>query len=294
MFGYYIPELIDVNLKTNIVNIEPLMFRRQFKKLQEYEEHIKTIDDLTKHIIETFFEKKLYFINQIDEDTILSYNSFEYSKPPDMSQYIIWTKNNDMTHDDVLEHLEEFIDEKEYILWTNKGTVHTSVPQIKHFHLMLRDKKGTYDLDKLIILMNKGESEDEYKKGKFFRQIYGKYDIIKNLDKNQTLVSSTFNNHFTLGFNIPCDLMEHKSSYPSPDYLDDLINELLLDSKLKMAYISVLTDDLFALAKYYLTDIVKFPDSGDNLRFELWKMKDEETKVLRIYYNDVIIKTLFL
>jgi len=169
MTSYYAPKLNDPNFKTNNPHNEMLKtmtFARNYDELKKYIKYIGAIQDLKQHIIKESFDKSIRtnFITDLDDETVLSKNLFEYVRPPKTDQYIIWTLNKNKTHDEVLNLLTDFLGSNDYILWTNDNTVYTSIPQIKHFHLIIsrnNDIKNTKNtkLEKLIIIGRHGPRE---------------------------------------------------------------------------------------------------------------------------------------
>lgn len=157
--SYYIPEYVDENFRTNIINIEPIMFRRPYELQQIYKNHIKKIKNYNIDI--EYIKNEKNVIMNIDHNTILTKNKYEYSKSKNMDQYVIWTSNHELSHDDLINKLKDFIGDKQYMLWTNSKSTFASIPQIKHYHLIIRNITANhiYDLEKVIIIARHGPRE---------------------------------------------------------------------------------------------------------------------------------------
>lgn len=167
MTPYYAPKLNDPNFKTNNPHnqmLKTMMFARNYDELKKYTEYMKTIQDPKQHIIRESFDKstRTNFIADLDNETVLSKNLFEYVRPPYMDQYVVWTLNKNKTHDEIVALLMDFIGSDDYILWTNDSTIYCSIPQIKHFHLIISrndNVKINMKLEKLIIIGRHGPRE---------------------------------------------------------------------------------------------------------------------------------------
>lgn len=153
------PELIDPNHKTNIP--EPLMFGRCMRSKMDYVLHMENMTDVDAYLTNKIFKKHENMIMKLSESIVMTTNKYEYNKPKNMKQFVIWTLNNNTTHDQIMMLLEKnnFLKNKQFLLWTNYNTSYSSVKSIKHFHLMTRNIVPTSYLKKVIIIARHGPRE---------------------------------------------------------------------------------------------------------------------------------------
>ena len=157
---YFIPAHIDINIKTNNDDLKLLSFRRHYLNEIDYQYILNTIPDKHNYIKQKFFVKNCnnsiiiqqFSMDGIHINIVISLNSFDYSRPKGMDQYLIWVDPEDISIETILVYINKYIDNKNYILWTNGSSVHSSLPQKRHYHLMIQNITPRMTLKKIIIL----------------------------------------------------------------------------------------------------------------------------------------------
>jgi hypothetical protein len=141
------PNTYDIQCITTIN--EPLTFSRKLYKVMEYEKKLEVGIDIKTKI----FGKMM--IERFSDYCVLTINDFEYCKPQNMKQYILWTFDNNLTHETVKDLIKQYISDKQYMIFTLYQTPYTSIKSIKHFHIILRDKEER-KLKKVIMIARHG------------------------------------------------------------------------------------------------------------------------------------------
>lgn len=139
-----IEHINNLNVVSNNSNIEPLTFERNFD-----------IDNDFKSLKNDCFIVKLELSKK--NPFFIAKNKFEYEKPKNMEQYVIWCYSF-VPIQTILDHFSSFIDNKEFILLDNVNKC-INVP---HYHLMLRPTFFNAKLEKLIIVARHGPREPLY------------------------------------------------------------------------------------------------------------------------------------
>lgn len=218
---YYYPSEIDLNIKTNNDDLKIIPFKRHYIDEMAYNYTLSTIKNKHNFIKNKLFERnddpdvlQQISVGGSKVDIVVCKNSFDYRRPKALDQYLIWVDNN-MANDEVLKYIEEYIQDKDYMIWTNGVSSYSSLPQIKHFHLMVQRITPKMTLKKMIMVARHGPRAplnyslkldlpcwDGYDRGDitkgginccrdFGKYIRGIYNRVFTFDKSKIIVKSS-------------------------------------------------------------------------------------------------------
>lgn len=160
---YFIPSKLINDIRTNNEDLNIISFKRHYLDNIRYHHTLSTINDKYSYIIKKFFDScnDSEIVQKISIDgehinMVITTNSFSYSRPKAMDQYLIWVDDNNLTTEDVIKYIDKYINGKNYIIWTNSTTIYSSMPEIKHFHLMIQNISPKLILKKVIIIARHG------------------------------------------------------------------------------------------------------------------------------------------
>jgi len=154
---FYIPRFFSQDLKTNTNNFDHMTFARDYDSSEIYKNNIKKYEnDLKTYVIDNILNNCQQLIEKFNNEAFISHNIYQYQKPKNIKQYVIWTFNDKQNSDTILNLIKSYIDGKEYILWTNDKTKFSSIATVKHYHLMIREIQPKMNLKKIVMVTRHG------------------------------------------------------------------------------------------------------------------------------------------
>jgi hypothetical protein len=126
-----------------ISNMENVFLERSPIVKNQYSEDLQ--GECRAQYIERFLDNPNNTIYRT-ENILITLNKYPHQTPQETKLYVGWMRGRVLTHKEIVEEIEFMIKDRQYTLWINP-LKHKSIPEVEHFHLLLRDNPIELRLD---------------------------------------------------------------------------------------------------------------------------------------------------